>query len=277
MRDIRLIALDLDGTLLDSRKNLTDRNREALLECMRQGIEIVPCTGRIWAGVPEFIRQLPGIHYAITVNGAIIEDLVNHQILDERKMSREKAVEILELAKDFHTMYDVYVRGKGFGEQRFIEHMEDYGIAPELRAMILNTRTVVPDVIETVKKMNDPVEKINYFFADSRERMRAREALTKRGDVLVSSSFSNNLEINEPGAAKGEAVLRLASCLGIDPQQTMGFGDGENDWTLIRQTGVGVAMGNAIESLKEMADYVTLTNDEDGVAFALEHLLKIGR
>ena len=86
MKKIRLIALDLDGTLLDDKKSLTKRNREALLECMKQGIEVVPCTGRIWPGIPEFSRNLPGIQYAITVNGGMIENVARHQVLDERKL-----------------------------------------------------------------------------------------------------------------------------------------------------------------------------------------------
>ena len=95
----------------------------------------------------------------------------------------------------------------------------------------------------------------------------------ERGDVVVSASFANNLEINAPGAAKGEALERLAGHLGIEMSQTMGFGDGENDITLIRKAGIGVAMGNAEECLKAEADYITVTNDEDGVAAALEKLL----
>jgi len=273
MKKIRLIALDLDGTLLDSQKYLSPGNRRALLKCIQKGIEVVPCTGRIWSGVPDFIREFPGIRYAITVNGAIVEDIYEKKILDERKLNWQQTVEILELAGHFQTMYDVYIDGSGWGEARFMERMEDYGISPVIKKMIKETRRIVPNVIEEVKMRACSVEKINYFFGDLQERQRAREALLLRGDVLVSSSFPNNLEINAPGAAKGEALLRLAEKLGIEPQQTMGFGDGENDLTLIQKAGIGVAMGNAVESLKEEADYVTSTNDEDGVAAALEHLL----
>lgn len=273
MKNIRLIALDLDGTLLDSKKCLSSRNEEALMECMRHGIEIVPCTGRLWQGVPEFIRDLPGIHYAITVNGAVVEDVQKRLVLDERKMSWEQAAELLKLGAGFQTMYDVYVEGKGLGESRFMDHMEKYGISPELQTMIRSTRKIVPDVIEEIIRMAMPVEKINYFFGDPQERLRVRKILLERGDVVVSASFANNLEINGPGAAKGEALERLAGYLGIEMSQTMGFGDGENDITLIRKAGIGVAMGNAEECLKAEADYITVTNDEDGVADALEKLL----
>lgn len=273
MAEIKLIALDLDGTLLDSRKCLSPRNEQALKECIRKGIWIVPCTGRIWFGVPEFIRRFPGIRYAITTNGAVVEDVRDGQVLDEKKLSCSQAEELLNLAKEFDAMYDVYVDGAAFGEARFLDHMEDYGISPALMNMIRETRTPVPDVAAEVRKRQVPAEKINYFFADPRERERARAALLSRGDVLVSSSFSSNLEINAPGASKGEALYRLAAHLGIPPESTMGFGDGENDLTLIRMAGTGVAMKNAIPALKDCADYITLSNDEDGVADAIEKLV----
>ena len=232
--DIRLIALDLDGTLLDSQKRLSARNEAVLQECISRGIYIVPCTGRIWGGVPEFLRSLPGIRYAITTNGAIVEDVAEHRILDERKLGCAQAVDILELAGKFHTMYDAYVDGCAYGEKRFMEHMDDYAIPDTIQTMILQTRQEVPDVKERIRILNLPVEKINYFFGDQQERARARRALQERGDVIVSSSLDNNLEINAPGATKGEAILRLAGHLGLRQEQTMGFGDGENDMTMIR-------------------------------------------
>ena len=272
-REIRLIALDLDGTLLDSQKRLSARNEKALKGCIARGIYIVPCTGRIWGGVPEFLRTLPGIRYAITTNGAIVEDVAEHKILDERKLGCAQAIDILEMAGKFHTMYDAYVNGCAYGEKRFLEHMDDYAIPDTIQAMVRQTRQEVPDVVEKVRALGLTVEKINYFFGDQQERARARRALQERGDVIVSSSLDNNLEINAPGATKGEAILRLAKHLGLSREQTMGFGDGENDMTMIRMAGIGVAMGNAVEALKAEADYVTVTNDEDGVADAIEKLL----
>lgn len=273
MAEIKLIAIDLDGTLLDSQKRLSYRNETVLKECIKKGIWVVPCTGRIWDGVPDFLRDFPGIRYAITTNGAMIEDVVQRTILDAHKMSCELALDILKLARQFHTMYDVYVGGRAFGEERFMEHMEEYGISPLIQKMVRSTRAAVPDVREQIRKLGQPVEKINYFFGDMAERTRAREALNARGDVIVSSSFSNNLEINAPGATKGEGILRLAAHLGLRPEETMGIGDGGNDVTMIEMAGIGVAMGNAEESLKEIADHVTLTNDEDGVAVAIERLV----
>jgi len=277
MMDIRLIAFDLDGTLLDSQKRLSYRNRQALEECARRGIEIVPCTGRIWQGVPEFIRDMPQIHYAITTNGAVVENVRTGEIIDERKFTVEAAAEILEMAKGFHTMYDVYAGGLAFGEARFIDHMEDYGLPKTTQQMVLKTRQVVPDMIRRIREEGRPVEKVNYFFGDMVERLRAKAALEARGGVIVSSSFPFNLEINAPGATKGEAILRLAAYLGIRRDQTMGFGDGENDMTMMEMAGCGIAMENGMECVKAAADYITDSNDEDGVAAALErYVLKSG-
>lgn len=267
---IKLIALDLDGTLLDSQKRLSQRNEDVLKECIRHGIEIVPCTGRIWNGVPDFIRNIPGIHYAITINGAVVEDVISRRVLRERKMSVEQAMEILELAKKFETMYDVYVNGHGYGEARFMDHMERYGVDPGIRDMVRRTRQIVPDVAEKVKELDEPVEKINYFFGDQEERSRARLALESRGDMVISSSFRNNLEINLAGATKGDGIRCLAEHLGLNPEETMGFGDGENDITMMQLAGIGVAMGNGEDSVKAAADYVTDINDADGVALAIE-------
>lgn len=272
MSEIKLIALDLDGTLLNSKKRLSPKNEEALKLCIEKGIQVVPCTGRIWFAVPDFIREIPGIHYGITTNGAVLEDVIEGRVLDEHKLSSQLALELLEQAKDFHTMYDVYVGGKAFIEKRFLDRMDEFGVSPSLQAMICQTRTPVDDVLEQVRTLNVPAEKVNYFFGDMSERLRARNLLAERGDVVVSAATPRNLEINAVGATKGEAILRLVKHLGIKPEQTMGFGDGENDISMMRLAGVGVAMGNAEDFVKSEADYITLTNDEDGVAVALEKL-----
>lgn len=270
MSKIKLIALDLDGTLLNSEKRLSQRNEKALRECIHRGIEIVPCTGRIWKGIPEFLREFPGIRYAITVNGAAIVDIQKKEEIDQRKFCAAQAIEILELAKGFNTMYDAYIEGQGYGEKRFMDHMDSYGIPPVVQKMVRDTRVIVPDVVEKVKREQRDVEKINYFFGDLEERARAREELLKRSDVIVSSSFQFNLEINAVGATKGEGILRLASHLGIEPEATMGFGDGENDLSMMQKAGLGVAMANGEDIVKQAADYVTDSNDLDGVAKAIE-------
>ncbi len=272
-KTIKLIALDLDGTLLDDQKRLSYENETVLRECIRRGIHIVPCTGRIWKGVPDFIKNIEGIRYAITVNGALIYDRQENKELHKCYLSNELAMEMLDFAGNYHIMYDAYIKGCGISESRFIEHMSEYGISPTVQQMVLDTRTIVPSIQEYVRACNCPAEKVNYFFADLALRETVRQELRKRGDVVVSSSLSNNLEINAVGATKGDGIAFLANYLGLDMEETMGIGDGDNDMTMMQMSGVGVAMGNAEAGVKAAADYITLTNQEDGVADAIRKLV----
>ena len=270
---IQLIALDLDGTLLDSRKRLPHRNRKAIEACIARGIQVVPCTGRTAEGVPSMIKEISGIRYAITVNGGMIEDMEKKLILDRRLMEKETALSVLEQIKDRHIMYDIYADGQGISEDRFYNHLDEYKVTKEIQILVKKTRRVVPDIIEYVKNKPGMVDKVNLFFSDLDEREEIRTLLKQRTDVIVSSSLYNNLEINAIGAEKGEALLRLASILGLSREEKMACGDGDKDFSMIRLSGTGVAMENGEESLKAIADYITGSNDEAGVAQAIEKLV----
>ncbi|MEY8356991.1 Cof-type HAD-IIB family hydrolase [Lachnospiraceae bacterium 54-53] len=271
--NIKLIALDLDGTLLDSKKQLSDANRQALSLCIQKGIWIVPCTGRTISGVPAEVKGIPGVRYAITTNGGVIEDLEEKKVIDTRMLPWELALELLQTVDAYRVMYDPYIDRRGITEPRFFEHLSEYNLSQELQDMVRDTRDIYPNIIEFVKKSRKPVEKINLFFADMEERARLRAELEKRNDILVTSSMPLNLEINALGATKGDAILRLASHLGIEREQTMAIGDGENDFSMIQKAGIGVAMRNGREELLAAADYITDTNDEDGVAAAIKRFV----
>lgn len=271
--DIKLIALDLDGTLLNSKKQLSDTNLKALSECIENGIIIVPCTGRTADGIPLELKNIEGVRYAIATNGAVIHDLEKKTIIDTRMLTWELAMELLNFVNDYPVMYDPYIEGRGITERRFLENLSHYCLSEALQEMVKNTRDIHPDIIDYVKKAGKPVEKINLFFPDMEGRARLRADLDKWDNILVTSSIPNNLELNALGASKGEAIYRLADHLGISRDQTMAIGDGENDFTMIRMAGVGVAMKNASEELKAEANYITETNDEDGVAAAINRLV----
>ena len=258
MMTIGLIALDLDGTLLDSQKNLSERNRRALERCARMGIQIVPTTGRAVDGITQAVRFLPGVNYAITTNGGTVADLIKGISLKRCTLSNAKALEVMDIVKKYRAMYDPYIDGRGISQPEFIEHMEDYGLSPVIQKMVLSTRDVV---------------KVNVYLADVNDAMPLRRELSAVQGIVISSSLYNNLEINALGATKGVALMWLADYLGIAPEATMAFGDGENDISMLEAAGVGIAMGNGLDIAKNAADRITLTNDEDGVADAIERLI----
>ena len=273
MMTIGLIALDLDGTLLDSQKNLSERNRRALERCARMGIQIVPTTGRAVDGITQEVRSLPGVNYAISTNGGTVADLVKGTSLKRCTLSNAKALEVMDIVKRYRAMYDPYIDGRGISQPAFIEHMEDYGLSPVIQKMVLSTRDVVPNILHYVTDCKKDVEKVNVYLADVKDIEPLRKELSGVEGIVISSSLYNNLEINALGATKGIALMWLAGYLGIAPEATMAFGDGENDLSMLEAAGVGIAMGNGLDIAKNAADQVTLTNDEDGVADAIERLI----
>lgn len=272
---IRLIATDMDGTLLADDKKTPPENIRALEECAARGIEIVPATGRTMRGLPDEIKKLPGVRYAILTNGALVADLKEKRILSTCRLSTELAVRIMSMARDSedNIMFDAYVDGIGCTTDYFYQNMELYISSPEVRALVQKTRQPVSDNIACVREKGRDVDKINMFFQSEEARQRMREALGKVPGILVTSSISNNLEINAAGADKGSALLRLAEYLGMKACEAMAIGDGENDLSMIKSAGVGVAMRNGEKTVREAADYVTGTNNDAGVADAIRKIV----
>ena len=260
MKTIKLIALDLDGTLLNMEKKVPQGNYEALKQCETAGIQIVPATGRGVGGIPPMIRELPGANYAITT-------------IRTCGLSNEMVQRILNIAKKYHSATDPFIDGRAITQPSSIDHMDEFGLSPQMQKLIRDTREVVPDVMEYVKTTGAQAEKINIFMADLEEREILRKELMAMPELSISSSMYNNLEVNAKGADKGSALLWLADHLGISREETMAFGDGENDIPMIKAAGIGVAMENALDTVKEAADTITLNNDEDGVAAVIRKFI----
>ena len=270
-KDIRLIGLDLDGTTLTSDKVLTPHTKEVLESCLRQGIQILPATGRARSGIPDYLTEIEGIRYVVVSNGAAVVDLETGENVYTNCISWERALEIFDILEEYHTFYDIYALGKGWCEGRFYDHLERYRIEPHIEQLIRTSRTRIDDLRSWVKEHQAPIEKINMFFAREEERQKAFTELEKVPDLAVTCSLVNNLEINDRSCNKGDALLNLGKILDISLDQIMACGDGNNDYEMIKQAGTGIAMENGEPGVKKIADFITKTNDEEGVAFAIEH------
>ena len=270
-KDIRLIGLDLDGTTLTSDKVLTPHTKEVLESCLRQGIQILPATGRARSGIPDYLTEIEGIRYVVVSNGAAVVDLETGENVYTNCISWERALEIFDILEEYHTFYDIYALGKGWCEGRFYDHLERYRIESNIEQLIRTSRTRIDDLRSWVKEHQAPIEKINMFFAREEERQKAFTELEKVPDLAVTCSLVNNLEINDRSCNKGDALLNLGKILDISLDQIMACGDGNNDYEMIKQAGTGVAMENGEPGVKKIADFITKTNDEEGVAFAIEH------
>lgn len=280
MERIRLVALDLDGTLLNSDKKITDESRKMLYKAAERGIEIVPCTGRFFGGMPENVRKFPFLHYAITVNGASVYDVREKKELYASCIPWDKAIEVLEFIDTlpYPHVYDAYIGNWGWMTRTMQENVDPFGPDPHYLKMLKTFRTPVEDLKEFIRQEKKDAQKLQIYMlpADVAEhKANYMKAIAEKFDWLaVTSSVVNNIEMNYNEANKGDALMALAKHLGIPREQVAAFGDGSNDLTMIKAAGFGVSMENGVPELREMAKYVTRNNDHEGIAFGFRKFLK---
>lgn len=266
--NIRLIALDLDGTLLNSEKEIPEENRRALQEAAEQGTLIVPCTGRFYLGMPEQVRQLPFVRYAITINGAEVYDTATKTALYRAEIPPEEAERVLDVLDTLPVIFDCYMEGWGYMPAELYDRAEEFVSDFHILRMIRELRQPVEDFRGHIRGKS--LQKIQMFFRDQTLRKTTWRQLEERFPQLsITSSSPNNIEVNGGNATKGAAMLALCEALGIPQEETMAFGDSTNDRSMIEAAGIGVAMGNALPEIREMADFVTDTNDNAGVGKAV--------
>lgn len=274
---IKLIAFDLDGTLLRDDKSVPEENLLALKAAAVRGVQLVPATGRIVEAVPEVIRTLPNVRYYIAVNGAYVVDAREDRVLYRGEIPVELALRVCEYGDTLPVLYDCYQYNTGWISRDMLDRVPAYFIKePGILQLVRRTRTPVEDLKETFRRRGDPVQKLQFYFQPDQMDLRqaVSEELARRfPELTVSSSLKNNLEINSVRAGKGNALLALAESLGLDINETVAFGDGTNDLEMLRRAGLGVAMANAAESVKAAADLIADSNENAGVAKVLRQLL----
>lgn len=273
MREYKLVALDLDGTLLDSGKQLSAKNAAALRRAAENGAQIVPTTGRFFDGMPPVVRELPYLRYAITINGAQVLDVRSGETLYRAEIPLPRALEILEYLDTLPVIYDCYCGSWGWITRAMQEAAPAFIANEHSLRMVQQLRTPVDELKAYLRARGDDVQKIQLFLKDVSQRPAVMAELERRfPGTVASTSLPNNIEINAAAANKGDAVRALAAHLGIPIEKTISFGDGSNDLSMIRACGLGVAMANACPAVLAAADRVTTSCDESGVAAVLNEL-----
>ena len=267
---IKMIGMDLDGTLLTEDKQVTDYTRAVLLEAIRQGVVVLVATGRPLSAVPKELLTFPGMRYIVTANGARVLDLEENKVIQESTLPIATANEVLRVLKDYDVMREIFASGIGYGEREKIERVEAFFEKSSMRDYIKKSRVAVENLEATLEELNVGVDKVHAIFKDLEERREARERILQIDGLVVTGAFGNTLEINKEGTSKADSLIRLGQMLGIKREEIMTCGDGMNDFEMIEKAGFGVAMENGNPKVKEIADYVTASNEEDGVAKAIE-------
>ncbi len=270
----KLIAFDLDGTLLDDDKRVPEENLSALRAAGERGLWLVPATGRIPAGLPEVLRALPGLRWGILVNGALLYDFAEGRAVGREEIPAPLALEVIDYLSGFPVLYDCYQDEWGFIDSAFYDSAADYIADPGILELLRRVRTPVPSLRQLLAEKGAGVQKLQLHTKDEALRQRLLLELPERFPALaVTSSVPTNIEINAAAANKGDALRRLCALLSLDVRETLAFGDGTNDLSLLRAAGCGAAMGNASPAVKAGADLVAPSNNEAGLAQVIRSIL----
>ena len=276
--NVKLIAFDLDGTLLDDDKHLPPENLAALQAAHAQGIFLVPATGRILKALPEELLA-PGLfRYFIFANGALVYDLQEQQALYRARIEPELAVRLCTYMDTLPVLYDCYRGDCGYMTQWMYDRApEFFETEPHILKLVKSLRRPVPDLKQKIQEDGLPLEKLQMFFRPEYmdERARQLELVPKLfPELIASSSLRNNIEINSARAGKGNALRALCEKLDLDTSESVAFGDGLNDADMLRAAGRGCAMQNAVPAVKEAADVTVETNNDAGVGKEIFRLLR---
>lgn len=261
---IKLIAIDIDGTLITPDKRITSRVRNILRYVENRGIMVSLVTGRLYPTCKRYSLELGLSGPCVIYQGAMIIDHKTDKVLHELRIPRSKALEIIRYSREQNLALNLYMDQFTF----YTEKPNRYSV---LDAQLNEVEMqVVKDLEEVVT--NDPLK---LMFVDDPEIISKLEEKFSGldGEIIALTSLPQFLEIVNKNATKADALKWIADRFNIRREEVMAIGDSHNDIPMIEWAGIGVAMGNADEKVKNSADFVTLSNTEDGVAYAIELLV----
>lgn len=273
--DIKMVGLDLDGTTLKYGDFLSARTRDVFKKAKEKGIHIVIATGRTGRSLPPVLFDVPEIEYVVTSNGAHIIRLADMKTIYENIIKPEDVSVVVERARAMGYVFEAFVDGTAYIDKVVYEGMQKNPEKYKYRDIeyVLRTRVPIEDIYAFTENHGDRIENISITFEGESDRRRVFNELGDIGGLTLTSSFSNNVEIGGKTTSKAQALMYLLDMLNLTPKNLMTCGDSPNDGKMIELAEVGVAMADSHPYILDIADYVTDTCYEDGVAKAIERFV----
>ena len=273
----KMVCIDMDGTLLTKRKKISEYNKKIIKAAHDRGIEIVVTTGRLYNNAAYFSKILGVSSPVIAANGAIVIDQKTNKIIYEQEIPKDICLKILEvlmknkISFHFNTMSTIYC------SNFFNKLGTKIYMSKQLKFENLDIKYKIIKKFEAWNKIFNIEEgKIAKGIAISPKKEKVaklRKELDRLGIVSTYASGQYSIEVNHSGVSKSNAIEALINHYGIKKEELICIGDSENDIAMIKYAGLGVAMGNASEEVKRVANYVTDTNNKDGVAKVIEKFI----
>lgn len=271
----KLICIDMDGTLLNSKNEISEFNKEMIKNAMNKGVVVAITTGRLHMSALVHSELLGIETYVISSNGCYIKNIKSDEVIYQSTLTKEQYYRIKEIGEKYklnrlyYNTFDTVISGVKFPEDYAYKTANEL-LPEEKRVKFLEEA----NLDEIYDEYDGKILKSIFIEEEYTDRLsKAKEELRTFEDLEVVSSWANNVEIMPAGTSKGEAVKRLAEILKIRPEEVICMGDSENDLSMIKYAGLGIAMGNAIDLVKENADYITDTNENSGVGKAIEKFI----
>ncbi|MBM6774323.1 HAD family hydrolase [Olsenella profusa] len=268
----RLVFVDLDGTFLLPDKTVSAENLAILDEAAARGVQVVPCTGRNVTGVPRELAEHPCVRYAVCCNGALVCDVRTNEVLREVDMERELVRSLYDDLRDLDITFDLFADGTVYTAADRWHVIDRMAVSPASREQIKTVRTRREETAGQLIDLVGPICRVNVFYLDEPSAQVVWRAVDARPELTRASSLPCNVEITRAEAHKGAGLRWLCAHLGVDVADTVAFGDSDNDLTMLEAAGDGVAMGNANEACRAVADHTCPSCAESGVARYLRAL-----
>ena len=268
----RLIAFDMDGTLLNSEHEISEKTASMIHKAAEAGKTVAFCTGRAPAELLDYPKQVPDVRYAICASGSILWDIREQKIIRERPLSCDTVLSCISCADGFDHMIQMFTKDVLFPEFTH-ERLEETGLLcySELYDRIAKQ---IPDFENAYKETPFPVDKLSIHLTSLSDYAAVRNLIeAKKLPVALKFSNDQSVEITAEGVTKGETLSYLCDHLGIPVSESIAVGDNDNDTDALLTAGLGIAVGNACESIKKIAGAVVSDNDHDGCAEAIEKYL----
>lgn len=265
---IRLVGCDMDGTLLNSKGEISERNQRTVEHLMKSGVEFAVVTGRPLMGLPKQLTEIPAFRYCVLSNGAVVYDIRKQKVIAQQFFSEDCVDQIIETAKSHHAAYAFIAEGRLYIPDTSMKVInKKYERSP---VCIWKETKDIERIIEGKRKS---IEKFNFDFLDQGNYERCLSELRKISEAEISCNMPEYLEVTAAGCNKGSGLKSLMTHLNIDDSEVMVIGDSDNDRSMYVKGRMRVAMQNAEQGIRELADFVSLDHDEDGVAYAVDTLL----
>lgn len=273
-----MVVLDVDGTLFGSDGKVSMSSIEAMKKAQEKGVTIMLASGRDYSSLPLDQLKDVDIPYVITCNGSAAYKTDTKETLYEECLDTEEMLEVFDYVLERGIHLNVQMNGGNYTEKKCQSYIRNMAVPDYVKEVLDETCEPLDDIVEFVRKNEVDILKVtlNFQIKEDGEYLNREEAnqyLKKLPDIHVVDGGFANLEFNKVGVSKASGIRFMSKYLGIPKEDIIAIGDSENDIEMLKEAGLGIAMGNALAEVIAVADAVTAPNDEDGVAKAIEKYL----